>query len=317
MCTLLDTCGMCFDHGSSKIKLDSFLVLFQMYILAKETVPLEIEYMIEDTFTELRPKLRRFQTYEEAVVAVESLLGPLGTNDQSNVGNDDSDSDDSDNDEDGDDDGQDDEDDDSYDDDDGMEDDEDSHAMRQMEDEEQAVVLTNHNKPAEPVDEDFEREYLKMMTESLESRKFERKHLTLDVAIPIIRPAGMYNAQICLSLDCQQSRTNFLASNFLPDRREEPKTENPDHVSFTLLTKKGNKQQMRTVGLPSDSALVINTRNMREAEREEQQQLKQIVLEYEVREEANQRAGKDFFFASFVFICDLIPHGLVDLTFTA
>ncbi|KAF9322104.1 hypothetical protein BG003_006949 [Podila horticola] len=263
VCTLLDTCGMCFDHGSSKIKLDSFLVLFQMYILAKETVPLEIEYMIEDTFTELRPKLRRFQTYEEAVVAVESLLGPLGTNDQSNVGNDDSDSDDSDNDEDGDDDGQDDEDDDSYDDDDGMEDDEDSHAMRQMEDEEQAVVLTNHNKPAEPVDEDFEREYLKMMTESLESRKFERKHLTLDVAIPIIRPA---------------------------DRREEPKTENPDHVSFTLLTKKGNKQQMRTVGLPSDSALVINTRNMREAEREEQQQLKQIVLEYEVREEANQRA---------------------------
>ncbi|KAF9209638.1 hypothetical protein BGZ59_010023, partial [Podila verticillata] len=263
VCTLLDTCGMCFDHGSSKIKLDSFLVLFQMYILAKETVPLEIEYMIEDTFTELRPKLRRFQLYEEAVAAVESLLGPLGTNDQSNVGNDDSDSDDSDGDEDGDDDGQDDEDDDSFDDDDGMEDDEDSHAMRQMEDEEQAVVLTNHSKSAEPVDEDFEREYLKMMTESLESRKFERKHLTLDVAIPIIRPA---------------------------DRREEPKAENPDHVAFTLLTKKGNKQQMRTVGLPSDSALVINTRNMREAEREEQQQLKQIVLEYEVREEANQRA---------------------------
>lgn len=66
-------------------------------------------------------------------------------------------------------------------------------------------------------------------------------------------------------------------------------------MAFTLLTKKGNKQQMRTVGLPSDSALVINTRNMREAEREEQQQLKQIVLEYEVREEANQRAGIEYF----------------------
>lgn len=77
------------------------------------------------------------------------------------------------------------------------------------------------------------------------------------------------------------------------DRREEPALSNPDHVAFTLLTKKGNKQQMKTVGLPSDSALVINTRNQREAEREEQQQLKQLVLEYEVREEANQRAGKD------------------------
>lgn len=215
VCTLLDTCGMCFDHGSSKIKLDSFLVLFQMYILAKETVPLEIEYMIEDTFTELRPKLRRFQLYEEAVAAVESLLGPLGTNDQSNVGNDDSESDDSDGDEDGDDDGQDDEDDDSYDDDDGMEDDEDSHAMRQMEDEEQAVVLTNHTKPAEPVDEDFEREYLKMMTESLESRKFERKHLTLDVAIPIIRPAGMYNTQYVFGIPKEPELLTFFGSIIL------------------------------------------------------------------------------------------------------
>ncbi|KAF9340436.1 hypothetical protein BGZ91_002062 [Linnemannia elongata] len=227
VCTLLDTCGMCFDHGSSKIKLDSFLVLFQMYILSKESVPLEIEYMIEDTFTELRPKLRRFQTYEEAYAA-------------------------------------DDDDDDSEDDEDGLDDDEEVHAMRQMDDEEQAVVLTNQHKPVEAVDEDFEREYLKMMTESLESRKFERKHLTLDVAIPVLRTA---------------------------DRREEPVLSNPDHVAFTLLTKKGNKQQLKTVGLPSDSSLVINTRNQREAEREEQQQLKQLVLDYEVREEANQRAA--------------------------
>lgn len=192
VCTLLDTCGMCFDHGSSKIKLDSFLVLFQMYILSKESVPLEIEYMIEDTFTELRPKLRRFQTYEEAYAAVEALHGPLGGNDPSaNLQNDDSDSEDSEGDDDGDDDQQDDDDDDSEDDDDGLDDDEEVHAMRQMDDEEQAVVLTNQHKPVEAVDEDFEREYLKMMTESLESRKFERKHLTLDVAIPVLRTAGM------------------------------------------------------------------------------------------------------------------------------
>ncbi|KAF9098346.1 hypothetical protein BGX23_006400 [Mortierella sp. AD031] len=265
VCTLLDTCGMCFDHGSSKIKLDSFLVLFQMYILSKESIPLEIDYMIEDTFTELRPKLRRFQSYDEAQAAVEALHGPLGGNDlNSNLQNDDSESDDSEGDDDGDDDQQDDDEDDSEDDDDGLDDDEEVHAMRQMDDEEQAVVLTNQHKPVEAVDEDFEREYLKMMTESLESRKFERKHLTLDVAIPVLRTA---------------------------DRREEPTVSNPDHVAFTLLTKKGNKQQLKTVGLPSDSALVINTRNQREAEREEQQQLKQLVLEYEVREEANQRAA--------------------------
>ncbi|KAF9958268.1 hypothetical protein BGZ65_001564, partial [Modicella reniformis] len=265
VCTLLDTCGMCFDHGSSKIKLDAFLVLFQMYILSKEAVPLEIEYMIEDTFSELRPKLRRFQTYEEALAAVEALHGPLGSNNQSNmVHNDDSESEESEGDEDGDDDNQDDDDDDSSEEDDeGLEEDEEMDVLRQPDDEEQAVVLTNQHKPVEEVDEDFEREYLKMMAESMESRKFERKHQTLDVAIPIVRSA---------------------------DRREEPVLSNPDHVAFTLLTKKGNKQQFKTVGLPSDSALVINTRNQREAEREEQQQLKQLVLEYEVREEANQRA---------------------------
>ncbi|KAI1319719.1 hypothetical protein EDD11_003413 [Mortierella claussenii] len=252
-------------HGASKIKLDSFLVLFQMYIFAKESVPLEIEYMIEDTFMELRPKLRRFSTYEEAFAAVEALHGPLGSNDQASMmQNDDSDSEDSEGDDDGDDDNQEDEDDDSDDEEDGLDDDEEDHPMRQTDDEEQAVVLTNQHKPVEAIDEDFEREYLKMMTESMESRKFERKHLALDVAIPILRSA---------------------------DRREEPKLVNPDHVAFTLLTKKGNKQQLKTVGLPSDSALVINTRNQREAEREEQQQLKQLVLEYEVREEANQRAA--------------------------
>ncbi|KAF9426562.1 hypothetical protein BGZ76_002703 [Entomortierella beljakovae] len=265
ICTLLDTCGMCFDHGSSKIKLDSFLVLFQMYILSKESIPLEIEYMIEDSFTELRPKLRRFQTYEEAVTAVEALHGPLGSHDRASmVQNEDSDSEDSEGDEDGDDDNQDDDEDESDESDDGLDEDEEDHAVRQADDEEQAVVLTNQHKPVEAVDEDFEREYLKMMTESLESRKFERKHLTLDVAIPVLRSV---------------------------DRREETPLSNPDHVAFTLLTKKGNKQQLKTVGLPSDSALVINTRNQREAEREEQQQLKQLVLEYEVREEAHQRAA--------------------------
>lgn len=118
-----------------------------------------------------------------------------------------------------------------------------------------------------------------------------------------------------MSLEYHQNRIDFLASNFLPDRRDEPKTENPDHVAFTLLTKKGNKQQMRTVGLPSDSALVINTRNMREAEREEQQQLKQIVLEYEVREEANQRAGKELFRFHCFDIWNQTRCMLIDLTF--
>jgi regulator of nonsense transcripts 2 len=30
VCVLLDTCGMCFDHGSLRKKLDNFLVFFHV-----------------------------------------------------------------------------------------------------------------------------------------------------------------------------------------------------------------------------------------------------------------------------------------------
>jgi len=41
--------------------------------------------------------------------------------------------------------------------------------------------------------------------------------------------------------------------------------------------------------VPANSALAVNTRTKQEAERVEQLQLKQIVLNYEEREEKNQR----------------------------
>lgn len=44
--------------------------------------------------------------------------------------------------------------------------------------------------------------------------------------------------------------------------------------------------------VPSDSVLAVSTRSKQEAEREEQQQLKQLVLNYEEREEAAARQGK-------------------------
>jgi regulator of nonsense transcripts 2 len=31
VCVLLDTCGMCFDRGTQKRKLDNFLVFFEVF----------------------------------------------------------------------------------------------------------------------------------------------------------------------------------------------------------------------------------------------------------------------------------------------
>ncbi|CAG8606881.1 31439_t:CDS:10, partial [Gigaspora margarita] len=267
-CTLLDTCGMCFDRGSSKKRLDDFLVFFQMYILTKQKLSMDIEFMIADLFEMLRPNMVLYKTYEEAAEEVDQKLllnqkafqqaGGIAKNqDESLEESELSSSSD--------------------------EEDDDGHEYlgrgsaveRERSDEEQAdtdeiegveddtelVVHTNRqDKVSLEEDEEFEREFSRMMTESMESRKYERKPAMLDVAIPM-HPKSVDKAADQID----------------------------GSVSFTLLVRKGNKQQTKTIEVPAESALAVNTRSKQEAEREEQQQLKKLVLNYEEREEQNQR----------------------------
>lgn len=66
--TLLDTCGVYIDHGSQRKKLDGFLTFFQVghvlsvwcrlslnaalqyYVLCKATPPMDVDYLLMDTF---------------------------------------------------------------------------------------------------------------------------------------------------------------------------------------------------------------------------------------------------------------------------
>uniref|UniRef100_A0A6Q2Y280 Regulator of nonsense transcripts 2 n=1 Tax=Esox lucius TaxID=8010 RepID=A0A6Q2Y280_ESOLU len=82
VCTLLDTCGQYFDRGSSKRKLDCFLIYFQRYIWWKKSVevwskehpfPIDIDYMISDTLELLRPKMRLCTSLEESTRQVNEL----------------------------------------------------------------------------------------------------------------------------------------------------------------------------------------------------------------------------------------------------
>jgi regulator of nonsense transcripts 2 len=54
--------------------------------------------------------------------------------------------------------------------------------------------------------------------------------------------------------------------------------------------------------VPSDSILAVSTRSKQEAEREEQQQLKRLVLNYEQREAAAARQGMHGW-DSIIYIC--------------
>lgn len=90
-----------------------------------------------------------------------------------------------------------------------------SHVDSDSEDE--AIVVTREEEEVNPEDEaEFEREYAKMMAESLDSRKFDRKPL-FDVPLPM--------------------RTKNQVG-------EGPVTNAPGTMAFSLLTKRGNRQQV-------------------------------------------------------------------------
>lgn len=79
----------------------------------------------------------------------------------------------------------------------------------------------------DPEDEaDFEREYAKMMAESLESRKFDRKTL-FDVPLPV-----------------RSKRDTPMATDTAPEAEEGEVETAPSTMAFSLLTKKGNRQQV-------------------------------------------------------------------------
>ncbi|KAI9361822.1 armadillo-type protein, partial [Pilaira anomala] len=272
VCTLLDTCGMCFDRGSSKKKLDNFLTFFQMYILSKNKPPMDVDFMITDTLEMLRPQLNIISSYEEANEAVDRMLleqlqSVKGTDGKlQEDGFEESEASDSSSDED----------------EDGpnikdeLDDDEtvnssdinEKNNLNDDEEEDDVVVLNNKKEELSREDEEaFEREFSKMMSESIESRKFEKKAAMLDVPIPMnLRGA-------------QDRRTLAQGTNKVDTGK----------MAFTLLTKKGNRQQTKIMEVPSDSVLAVSTRSKQEAEREEQQQLKRLVLNYEEREEAAAR----------------------------
>ncbi|XP_046745655.1 regulator of nonsense transcripts 2 [Diprion similis] len=86
VCTLLETCGQYFSGGSSKKKLDYFLIFFQHYYWFKRSdpvwtvenlFPVSVDYMYRDTLTMLRPKMQLFQSFKEARCAVDELRNTL------------------------------------------------------------------------------------------------------------------------------------------------------------------------------------------------------------------------------------------------
>lgn len=125
--------------------------------------------------------------------------------------------------------------------------------------------------PSEEEDAEFAKALAKLVTDtSAESRKVDRR-TAQTLWESTVLPPGMR-------------------------KRHEEDDSSPENTSlgvmnFTMLTKRGNKQQVRQLAIPSESALAVQTRSAQEQDKVEQQHLKRLVLDYEQREEAEEIKG--------------------------
>ncbi|KAF4599781.1 hypothetical protein EYR40_006882 [Pleurotus pulmonarius] len=263
VCVLLDTCGMCFDRGSQKKKLDSFLVFFQYYIFCKNPLPMDIDFMVSDSLEAVRPRLPLAKNLEEAALAVDEMLNSaLQT---AGFGS-------------GDDSGDEEEEDERPD---ASEDDEeeagasDSPVEERAPSPEQPVVLSNSNSlqenlgPTEEADAEFAKELAKLVTDtSAEARRVDKK-TALALWDSAVMPPTVRKKRNDETEEAGEGADTLNTMN------------------FTVITKRGGKQT-RQIAVPSESALATHTRSAQLQDKVEQQQLKKLVLDYEQREEAEE-----------------------------
>ncbi|KAJ3259607.1 hypothetical protein HK103_002161 [Boothiomyces macroporosus] len=234
VCTLLDTCGHCFRKGHLARKLDDFYVFMQLYLFSKDKMPIDTEFFFMETKDSLCPKLEFIPTLEECVNQVNAIA-------RSQMQEQDSAS----------------EDEEEMEDQEDLQDVEDTAEPEQTEetnDDEVVVHMAQHQEEEEE-DQNFEREFNKLMQEYNDSRRTDRKTAVFDAPIPTRR-----------------------------NNPEDDASVSSNQVSFSILTKKGNKQQVFLALIKADSSFAIRTLSKQQAEQEERVRLKQLVLNYEERE---------------------------------
>lgn len=299
VCTILDTCGHCFTKGKGAKRLDRFLVLFQRYTLAKEEVPADVVFSVDDTFEALRPGMKRFDTLAEADAAILKILAeerggslpaappgpvPRGSEAVKEVKEEEEDEeedDEEDEEEDetppesedegssgeegeefSDEEDEDDEDDGEEEGDEGEDGgEEDEEEMGEEEEEEEGT--SKGPKPV-PVDEEFDKSLAKIVQDSVDMvRQQYRKREPLNITIPVTAAAA--------------------ASTTAPSQQQQA-----DVVQFTLLLKKGAKQKTKELVVPADSSLAKASHESIMQGIQEKQELKKRILESLADEEGEQ-----------------------------
>lgn len=313
--TLLETCGHYFDRGSSKRKLDRFLIHFQRYILSKGAVPLDIEFDLQDLFADLRPNMTRYSSIEEvnaALVVLEehertvstdktniekhpdrekhpirTTSGRISVNGQKLANGveangeaheevaEDTDTDSGSGTIDPDVQDYEEELDEENHDDTRDSEDDYSDGGDHASDEDEVRVRQKVTK-VDPLEEaDFDREFRALMQESLDSRKLE---LRARPTLNMMIPMNVFEGPT-------KDHHGRGVEGESGDETLDEEARGSKEVRVKVLVKRGSKQQTKQMFIPRDSSLVQSTKQKEAAELEEKQDIKRLVLEYNDREE--------------------------------
>lgn len=237
--TLLETCGIYFEKGIAKKKLDFFLAFFQYYINVKDPLPMDVEFVVQDTYGALRPQWKivmndlaeASKVFGEAVKqnALDSAPATSTATEAHAPAELDVDNSDDDRGEErpipdalqennfagvnGDAEG-------------GQNQEEVSSS-----DESEHLVVTRLEEQRDPeADAEFDRELAKLMAESVESRKFDRRPL-FDVPLPMRRAM-------------RETKNEATAHDNGDDSPVPAPMNGGGLMKFALLSKKGNRQQV-------------------------------------------------------------------------
>ncbi|KAK5109593.1 hypothetical protein LTR62_006830 [Meristemomyces frigidus] len=280
--SLLETCGMYFEKGALRKKLDFYLAFLQYYINVKDALPMDMEFVVQDLYSGLRPQWKLVlgdlpeasrvfaeatkQNYQNGIHGVHSSpnddiedLEAEGSDDaridgeQASKAGEDADDGKSD----------------------GENESEDQHAPSYSLDDEEHIVVTRPEEERDPeADADFDRELAKLMAESVESRRSDRKPM-FDVPLPMRRSVRDSS---------NQTKQDNGGESPAPSRN------GLGTMKFALLSKKGNRQQTRSIDMPSNSSFAVAMRTQQEAERAEQQRIKNLVLNYDLTDDQDGEA---------------------------
>lgn len=143
----------------------------------------------------------------------------------------------------------------------------DSEEEEEEEDEDVVVIREQkHDEFDEQAQEEFDREFSRMLADTTVGRKAAPP--VFDQAVPMFRKKGGSGPKGSVSAQHAEEAAPPVDAS---------------QMQFMLLSKKGNKPQVRSVDIPVDSTIASNVRSHQAAIRAEQEQLKRLVLQNERR----------------------------------